>query len=171
MGTSILDVSDPAAPELVAQWPAPEHTHTHKVQIADGLLLVNHEKFPLGPKPVPGPYSAGLAIYRLDEPLAPEQVGWWDSGRRGVHRVHRRALRAHVGHPGRLPRPHLGRGRRLRRDRAGRGGALLAAGAARGRGRDARLAGGRAVRRATTRSSTAIARTSASTTRTWSCST
>jgi hypothetical protein len=87
MGTSILDVSDPAAPELVAQWPAPEHTHTHKVQIADGLLLINHEKFPLGPKPVPGPFSAGLAIYRLDDPLAPEQVGWWDSGGRGVHRV------------------------------------------------------------------------------------
>jgi hypothetical protein len=87
MGTSILDVSDPSSPELVAQWPAPAHTHTHKVQIADGLLLVNHEKFPMGPKPAPGPHSAGLALYRLDDPLAPEQIGFWESTGRGVHRV------------------------------------------------------------------------------------
>ena len=44
MGTSILDVSDPARPVLVTQWWAPARSHTHKVQVADGLLLVNHEK-------------------------------------------------------------------------------------------------------------------------------
>jgi hypothetical protein len=86
MGTSILDVSDPAAPALVAQWPAPANTHTHKVQIADGLMLVNHEKFPMGSAPAPGPYSAGLAVYRLDDPFEPERVGFWESGGRGVHR-------------------------------------------------------------------------------------
>jgi hypothetical protein len=41
MGTSILDASDPAELRLVEQWPAPPGTHTHKVQVADGLLLVN----------------------------------------------------------------------------------------------------------------------------------
>src|SRR5258707_13224773 len=46
MGTSILDVSGPARPLLVTQWLAPARSHTHKVQVADGLLLVNHEKFP-----------------------------------------------------------------------------------------------------------------------------
>lgn len=87
MGTSILDVSDPAAPGLVAQWPKPSSTHTHKVQIADGLLLINHEKFPMGKAPVPDPWSAGLAVYRLDDPFAPEQVGFWSSTGRGVHRI------------------------------------------------------------------------------------
>ncbi len=83
-GTSILDVADPTSPRLVAQWPAPEGTHTHKVQVADGLLLVNHEHFPLGGS---GPGSAGLAVYRLDDPFEPTQVGFWRSGGRGVHRV------------------------------------------------------------------------------------
>lgn len=33
-GTSILDVTDPEHPVLAAQWPAPAHSHTHKVQVA-----------------------------------------------------------------------------------------------------------------------------------------
>lgn len=86
-GTSILDVSKPDRPELVAQWNAPANTHTHKVQVADGLLLVNHERFPLQPKAPLGPHSAGLAIYRLDDPFQPMQVGFWQSGGMGVHRI------------------------------------------------------------------------------------
>ncbi len=86
MGTSILDVADPARPVLVAQWPAPPGTHSHKVQVADGLLLVNHEKFPYRGGTA-GPFSAGLAVYRLDDPVTPEQVAFWPSGGRGVHRV------------------------------------------------------------------------------------
>jgi hypothetical protein len=86
MGTSILDVADPARPALVTQWPAPAHTHTHKVQVADGLLLVNHEKFPYRTEAA-GPFSAGLAIYRLGDPLRPERAAFWHSGGRGVHRV------------------------------------------------------------------------------------
>ncbi|HEV3289458.1 MAG TPA: hypothetical protein VG123_10720 [Streptosporangiaceae bacterium] len=86
MGTTVLDVADPARPRLVAQWPAPARTHTHKVQVADGLLLVNHEKFPYRAA-MTEPFSAGLAIYRLDDPLRPGQVAFWPSGGRGVHRV------------------------------------------------------------------------------------
>jgi hypothetical protein len=86
MGTTILDVADPARPVLVSQWRAPERTHTHKVQAAGGLLLVNHEKFPYRAA-MTGQFSAGLAVYRLDDPLRPEQVGFWPSGGRGVHRV------------------------------------------------------------------------------------
>ena len=85
-GTSILDVSDPAEPKLAEQWPAPANSHTHKVQVADGLLLVNHEKFPYR-RPPAGPVSAGLAIYRLDDPANPEQIGFWRCGGLGVHRV------------------------------------------------------------------------------------
>jgi hypothetical protein len=86
MGTSILDVADPARPVLVTQWPAPPHTHSHKVQVADGLLLVNHEKFPYRAA-AGGPFSAGLAVYRLDDPVKPEQIAFWPSGGRGVHRI------------------------------------------------------------------------------------
>jgi hypothetical protein len=86
-GTSILDVSDPARPALVRQWDAPANTHTHKVQVADGLLLVNHEGFPLRAPGPRGPFSAGLAVYSLAEPTDPQLVGFWESGGRGVHRI------------------------------------------------------------------------------------
>ena len=86
-GTSILDVSDPAD----CGWSpvdVPGGSHTHKVQVADGLLLVNHEQFRGGE-----PYSAGMAVYDLADPLAPEAdrlvgLGW---PRRAPHRLDRRA--------------------------------------------------------------------------------
>ena len=86
-GTSILDVSDPGSPRLVRQWDAPANTHTHKVQVADGLLLVNHEGFPLRPPGPRGPWSAGLAVYSLEDPFDPQQIGFWECGGRGVHRI------------------------------------------------------------------------------------
>lgn len=85
-GTSILDVHDPRNPVLVRQWAAPPHSHTHKVQIADSLLLVNHEKFPYR-KPASGIVSAGVAVYSLQDPLAPEQIAFWPSTGIGVHRI------------------------------------------------------------------------------------
>ncbi len=86
MGTSVLDVTDPERPVLVTQWPAPPRSHTHKVQVADRLLLVNHEKFPYRAA-MSGPFSAGLAVYELTDPLRPRQLGFWRSGGRGVHRI------------------------------------------------------------------------------------
>jgi len=81
-GTSILDISDPTEPRVIRQWDAPAGSHTHKVQVADGLLMVNHELFRSeGPAPV------GMAIYDLDDPLDPKRVGFFDTGGRGVHRI------------------------------------------------------------------------------------
>ena len=86
MGTSVLDVADPERPVLVTQWPAPPRSHTHKVQVADGLLLVNQEKFPYRAA-MSEPFSAGLAVYELSDPLRPRQIGFWPSGGHGVHRI------------------------------------------------------------------------------------
>jgi hypothetical protein len=86
MGTSVLDVADPEKPVLVTQWPAPARSHTHKVQVADGLLLVNQEKFPYRAV-MSEPFAAGLAVYELGDPLRPRQIGFWPSGGRGVHRI------------------------------------------------------------------------------------
>jgi hypothetical protein len=82
MGTSILDVSDPSLPRLVEQWPAPAGTHTHKLQVADGLLLVNEEQFRGG-----AGHRAGMVVYELEDPLHPKQLGRLVTGGLGVHRI------------------------------------------------------------------------------------
>lgn len=81
MGTSVLDVSDPTAMKVVEQWPAPQGTHTHKVQVADGLLVTNQERFKGG-----DPWAAGLAVHSLEDPFHPRQIGYWRSTGGGVHR-------------------------------------------------------------------------------------
>jgi len=82
MGTSVLDASDPTDLRLVRQWRAPDGAHTHKVQVADGLLLVNEEAFRGG-----RPARAGMAVYDLSDPFAPTEVGFWDATGTGVHRI------------------------------------------------------------------------------------
>jgi hypothetical protein len=82
MGTSVLDASDPTELGLVRQWAAPDGGHNHKVQVADGLLLTNFEAFRGG-----NPERVGLAVYDLDDPFAPKEIGFWDSTGKGVHRI------------------------------------------------------------------------------------
>lgn len=82
MGTSVLDVSDPSDPRVVMQWKAPPGSHTHKVQVADGLLVVNHELFRSE-----APAPTGLAVYDLNDPFRPERIGFFDTGGRGIHRI------------------------------------------------------------------------------------
>ena len=82
MGTSVLDITDVTAPRLVRQFPAPAGSHSHKVQVADGLLLVNQEQFRGGI-----PFSAGMVVYSLDDPFDPKEIGFFESGGLGVHRI------------------------------------------------------------------------------------
>jgi hypothetical protein len=50
--------------------------------VADGLLMVNHELFRSeGPAPV------GMAVYDLADATDPKQIGFLDTGGRGVHRI------------------------------------------------------------------------------------
>ncbi|TMG56143.1 MAG: hypothetical protein E6H87_13870 [Chloroflexi bacterium] len=46
VGTSVVDIADPARPKVLRQISVPKGTHSHKVQLADGLLLANHEQYP-----------------------------------------------------------------------------------------------------------------------------
>jgi hypothetical protein len=82
MGTSVLDVSDVTNPMLVRQIPAPKGSHNHKVQVADGLLLVNEEMFQGSDE-----FSAGMIVYDLADPLDPTRIGYFHSGGLGVHRI------------------------------------------------------------------------------------
>ena len=82
MATSVLDVGDPRKPELVRQIPAAAGSHSHKVQTADDLLLVNEEQFQDAQE-----FSAGMLVYELSDALDPKPIGRFESGGLGVHRI------------------------------------------------------------------------------------
>lgn len=84
MGTSILDVSDPRAPRVVRQLKNPPYTHTHKVQIAGDILIVNYEKLP---RSSGMPERAGIQILDISDPPNPREIGFYSTGGKGVHRV------------------------------------------------------------------------------------
>jgi hypothetical protein len=81
MGTSILDVTDPRSPEVIAQIPIGDNNHSHKVRVCGDLILVNREQ--LGSRP---PHEAGLKIYDVSDPSSPEEVSFFETGGKGVHK-------------------------------------------------------------------------------------
>lgn len=82
-GTSIYDVSDPRAPRLLSRIEIPEGWHSHKVRVADDVMVVNHEK--LG-QSGDLDFGGGLGIYDVSKPDAPKLITKWTTGGRGVHR-------------------------------------------------------------------------------------
>ena len=43
-GTSVVDVSDPAKPRIVASIDIPAGLHSHKARVANDIMLVNRER-------------------------------------------------------------------------------------------------------------------------------
>ncbi len=82
-GTSIIDVADPSRPRLLASIEMPEGWHSHKVRVADGIMIVNHERF--GDRGAPD-FAPGLAIYNVEDPGAPREIAKWTTQGKGVHR-------------------------------------------------------------------------------------
>src|SRR5262245_25495630 len=47
LGTSIIDISDPKNPRVVAQITLDDHTsHSHKARVVGDIMIVNHERNP-----------------------------------------------------------------------------------------------------------------------------
>src|SRR6266511_1669198 len=84
VGTSVVDIADPGRPKVLRQIPVPKGTHSHKVQLADGLLLANHEQYPYR---VGVPQSTGLLVYNIKEPADPRRIGFLPIDGLGVHRI------------------------------------------------------------------------------------
>ncbi|MPZ87883.1 MAG: hypothetical protein GEU81_07375 [Nitriliruptorales bacterium] len=85
IGTSIVDVTDPTNPSVVAQLETPPGTHSHKVQVVEDLLVVNHERNPA--EPDARSWSAGLKVYDISRPAEPKEVGFLETPGKGVHRM------------------------------------------------------------------------------------
>jgi len=84
IGTSIVDVSDPTNPTVVNQLTIPPFTHTHKVQIAGDILIINYEKHGKGTDMPP---RAGIQILDISDPPNPKELSFFSTGGKGVHRV------------------------------------------------------------------------------------
>lgn len=84
-GTTIFDVSDPRKPTVVSAIARPPGTHTHKVQVHNDMMIVNHEK---NPREEHAPeWSAGVELFDVSDPSTPERVGFFATEGEGVHRM------------------------------------------------------------------------------------
>jgi hypothetical protein len=86
---SILDVTDPAQPELVGSVEGPDHSATWQVQVADGLLVqgLEHRPEAWGGDPQ-HPGDEGIRLWDVSSPREPSLLGHWRTRARGVHRNH-----------------------------------------------------------------------------------
>lgn len=84
-GTSIIDVSDPRHPRQVAELRVPAGLHSHKVRVANGIMLVNQEITSL-PQAAQAGLRGGLGIYDISDPRQPREITRWTCDGRGVHR-------------------------------------------------------------------------------------
>src|SRR5262249_56950062 len=69
-GTSIVDVRDPKNPKLLAQLSMPAGTHSHKVRIANGIMIVNQEA--MGQPPAG--WRGGFGVYGVRHPGKPREL-------------------------------------------------------------------------------------------------
>jgi len=83
LGTSILDVSNPADPRVVAQLTVPADIHSHKVRVIGDVMLVNYERFPEDDR---APRSVGLKLYDIADRRRPREISFFPTQNRGVHR-------------------------------------------------------------------------------------
>ena len=82
-GTSVLDVADPAHPKVIASIDIPPGLHSHKVRVANDVMVVNRERT-RGDKPA-GDF-VGLRIFDVSRPGNPRDICHWQCAGMGVHR-------------------------------------------------------------------------------------
>ncbi|HEY8694597.1 MAG TPA: hypothetical protein VIR57_17855 [Chloroflexota bacterium] len=87
-GWSILDVTNPAAPELVRFIAGPPNTWTIQLQVADGKLITGLERIApnWGGDPNGPPHQEGFYIWDVSDPVEPRKLGHWQGGGDGCHR-------------------------------------------------------------------------------------
>lgn len=85
VGTSVVDVSDPRRPRLVAQLETPTGTHSHKVQVVGDVLLVNYERSMFEPDATS--WQGGLKVFDVTRPAEPREIAFLPMPGKGVHRM------------------------------------------------------------------------------------
>jgi len=86
-GWQIVDVTDPADPEVVKEIHGPDNTATDQIEIADGKMITALAKISPGWGGDPGkPFDEGVLIWDLKDPLNPQKLGQFKTGSLGTHR-------------------------------------------------------------------------------------
>lgn len=88
-GWTVVDVTDPARPEVVNFLPGPANTFTLQVDLHDRTMITGLEQglanAPWG-LDADAPFEDGVIIWDLADPARPRQVGRYRTGSRGTHR-------------------------------------------------------------------------------------
>ena len=82
-GTTIVDVADPRHPKVLARVDLPPGWHSHKVRVANDIMVVNHERQGQDGDPA---FGGGLGIYDVSKPGEPKLISKWRTHGKGVHR-------------------------------------------------------------------------------------
>jgi hypothetical protein len=86
-GWSILDVTDPAAPQFCDYIAGPENTWTIQIQVADGKMITGLERIAPGWGGNEGQsYTEGFFIFDVSAPARPVRLGHFKTGSTGTHR-------------------------------------------------------------------------------------
>lgn len=89
-GISVLDVTNPASPEVAAFIPAPNEDTWHiKIQVADNILMAACEYAFFKPGHDPAKAQAGVRLFDVSDPAAPRELSYWhgeDPQCFGIHR-------------------------------------------------------------------------------------
>lgn len=85
-GTSIIDVKDPKNPKLLASLQMPEGSHSHKVRVQNGIMIINREINFNDKRPLAPGFKGGFAVYDVSKPAAPKELHVWKTEGQGVHR-------------------------------------------------------------------------------------
>ncbi|MFQ5692121.1 MAG: LVIVD repeat-containing protein, partial [Nitrospinota bacterium] len=81
-GTTLLDVSDPRRPRVLSRIQVPPDTHSHKVRVRDGVMVVNREA---RGKDRSG-FRGGVKVFDVSDPRAPREIAFFPVPASGVHR-------------------------------------------------------------------------------------
>jgi hypothetical protein len=86
-GWSVLDVTDPAAPEFRTFVAGPENSWTIQIQVAEGRMVTALERIAPGWGSTDGqPFAEGFFIFDVSEPTQPRRLGHFQTGSTGTHR-------------------------------------------------------------------------------------
>ncbi len=85
-GWSIVDVTDPAKPEVAAFVAGPENTATYQMEIAGTTMVTALEKFLPGFGDPDAPFDEGVLLWDIKDPLHPRRIGQFRTGGTGTHR-------------------------------------------------------------------------------------